>query len=36
VRRYYIGPDPPANASAFTDLILANAGEALPGLFSVE
>ncbi|MGB9144515.1 MAG: NAD-dependent deacylase [Acidobacteriaceae bacterium] len=36
VRRYYIGPEPPANASAFTDLILANAGEALPGLFNVE
>lgn len=36
VRRYYIGPEPPVNASAFTGLILANAGEALPGLFNVE
>ncbi|HTX42782.1 MAG TPA: NAD-dependent deacylase [Acidobacteriaceae bacterium] len=36
VRRYYIGPEPPANAPAFTDLILANAGTALPGLFQVE
>ncbi len=36
VRRYYIGPEAPMNASAFTGLILANAGEALPDLFKVE
>lgn len=36
VRTYYIGPEAPLNASAFTEVILGKAGEALPGLFAVE
>ncbi|HYK36897.1 NAD-dependent deacylase [Alloacidobacterium sp.] len=36
VRTYYIGPEPPLNASAFTEVILGKAGEVLPGLFTVE
>lgn len=36
VRKYYIGPEAPMNAAAFTDLVLGNAGEMLPGLIEVE
>src|SRR5579875_2637374 len=36
VRRVYIGPEEPMNASAFTDLVLGNAGAVLPGLVEVE
>lgn len=36
VRRYYIGPEQPMNASAFTDIVLGNAGDVLPGFFQVE
>ena len=32
----YIGPEPPLNASAFTTIVLGNAGEVLPGLFEVQ
>jgi NAD-dependent deacetylase len=32
VRKYYIGPEEPMNAHAFTRLVLGNAGEVLPGL----
>jgi len=32
VRKYYIGPEEPMNAPAFTRLVLGNAGEVLPGL----
>jgi len=32
VRKYYIGPEEPMNAAAFTRLVLGNAGEVLPGL----
>jgi NAD-dependent deacetylase len=32
VRKYYIGPEAPMNAHAFTRLLLGNAGEVLPGL----
>lgn len=32
VRKYYIGPEEPMNASVFTRLVLGNAGEVLPGL----
>ncbi|HEY1810368.1 MAG TPA: NAD-dependent deacylase [Acidobacteriaceae bacterium] len=32
VRKYYIGPEEPINAGAFTQIVLGNAGEALPGL----
>jgi NAD-dependent deacetylase len=35
VRTYYVGPERPLNASAFTEIILGKAGEALPGLFTV-
>ncbi len=35
VRKYYIGPEPPMNAAAFTRVILGKAGEALPGLLQV-
>jgi NAD-dependent deacetylase len=35
VRRYYIGPEEPMNAPAFTRLVLGNAGQVLPGLISV-
>jgi NAD-dependent deacetylase len=35
VRKYYIGPEAPANAQAFTQLVLGNAGEVLPGLIEV-
>lgn len=36
VRTYYVGPEAPLNASAFTEVILGKAGEALPGLFAIE
>src|SRR5581483_11039971 len=32
VRKYYIGPEEPINAPAFTELVLGNAGDVLPGL----
>ncbi len=32
VRKYYIGPEEPMNASAFTRIVLGNAGEVLPEL----
>jgi hypothetical protein len=32
VRKYYIGPEEPMNAPAFTRLVVGNAGEVLPGL----
>jgi len=32
VRRIYIGPEEPANAAAFSEVVLGKAGEALPGL----
>lgn len=32
----YVGPEPPLNAHAFTNVVLGKAGEALPGLFTVE
>lgn len=36
VRTYYVGPETPLNAGAFTEVILGKAGEVLPGIFSVE
>jgi NAD-dependent deacetylase len=36
VRTYYVGPEPPLNAGAFTDVVLGKAGEVLPALFAVE
>ena len=35
VRTVYVGPERPANASAFTQIVLGKAGEAVPGLFRV-
>jgi NAD-dependent deacetylase len=35
VRKYYIGPEEPMNASAFTQLVIGNAGEVLPGRITV-
>lgn len=35
VRKIYIGPEEPMNAHAFTDIVLGNAGAALPGLIEV-
>ena len=35
-RTVYIGPEPPLNASAFTQVVVGKAGEMLPGLFQVE
>ena len=35
VRKIYIGPEEPANARAFTEIALGNAGEVLPGLVEV-
>jgi NAD-dependent deacetylase len=32
VRTYYVGPEAPLNAAAFTEVILGKAGEVLPGL----
>jgi NAD-dependent deacetylase len=34
-RTYYVGPEEPLNASAFTQIILGKAGETLAGLFHV-
>jgi NAD-dependent deacetylase len=34
-RTIYIGPEPPLNAAAFTQVVEGNAGEVLPGLFQV-
>jgi NAD-dependent deacetylase len=35
-RTVYIGPEPPLNAHAFTQVVEGNAGEVLPTLFRVE
>jgi NAD-dependent deacetylase len=35
-RTVYIGPEPPLNADAFTQVVEGNAGQVLPGLFRVE
>jgi NAD-dependent deacetylase len=35
-RTVYIGPEPPLNAHAFTNVVEGKAGEVLPGLFAVE
>jgi NAD-dependent deacetylase len=35
-RTVYIGPEPPLNAQAFTNVVEGKAGEVLPGLFEVE
>lgn len=35
-RTVYIGPEPPLNAAAFTQVVPGKAGEAMPGLFAVE
>lgn len=35
VRKYYIGPEEPLNASAFSRVLLGKAGEILPGLFEI-
>jgi len=35
-RTVYIGPEPPLNAHAFTNVVEGNAGEVMPGLFVVE
>lgn len=35
VRTYYVGPERPLNAAAFTEIILGKAGEMLPGIFHV-
>jgi NAD-dependent deacetylase len=35
-RTVYVGPEPPLNASAFTNVVEGRAGEVLPGLFQVE
>lgn len=34
-RTVYIGPEPPLNVNAFTEVVLGKAGEALPELFAV-
>ncbi len=36
VRKYYIGPEAPMNAGAFTRLVVGNAGEVLPGLLTLD
>ena len=36
IRTYYVGPERPQNANLFTEIILAKAGEALPGLFAFQ
>jgi NAD-dependent deacetylase len=36
VRKYYIGPEDPMNAHAFTRLIPGNAGAVLPGLIRIQ
>lgn len=35
-RTVYVGPEPPLNAAAFTNVVVGKAGEVLPGLFQVE
>jgi NAD-dependent deacetylase len=35
VRTCYVGPEHPLNADRFNEIILAKAGEALPGLFNI-
>lgn len=35
-RTLYVGPEPPLNAHAFTNVVEGKAGEVLPGLFEVE
>lgn len=35
-RTVYIGPEPPLNAQAFTNVVEGNAGEVMPGLFEVQ
>jgi NAD-dependent deacetylase len=35
-RTVYIGPEPPLNAHAFTNVVQGKAGEVMPGLFEVE
>lgn len=35
-RTVYIGPEPPLNAAAFTQIVEGKAGEVIPGLFDVE
>jgi NAD-dependent deacetylase len=35
-RTVYIGPEPPLNAHAFSQVVEGNAGEVLPGLFQIE
>lgn len=35
-RTVYIGPEPPLNAHAFTNVVEGKAGEVMPGLFQVE
>ena len=34
-RTIYVGPEPPANASSFSQIVEGKAGEVLPGLFEV-
>ncbi len=36
IRTYYVGPEKPANSSAFTDIFPGKAGELLPGLFKMQ
>ena len=36
IRTYYVGPEEPANASAFTDIFLGKAGKVLPHLFEIQ
>ncbi len=36
VRKVYIGPEEPMNATAFTEIVLGNAGEVLPGLLKLD
>jgi NAD-dependent deacetylase len=35
-RTVYIGPEPPLNAGAFTQIVQGNAGQVMPGLFEIE
>jgi NAD-dependent deacetylase len=35
-RTVYVGPEPPLNAQAFTQVVEGKAGEVLPGLFQIE
>jgi NAD-dependent SIR2 family protein deacetylase len=36
VRTYYVGPEHPANAAAFTQVFERSAGECLPQLFRIK